>query len=208
MKVNEGMEKIYQLHQSQFNLMERFMCHYISYKEIYSRREELMSGSKFWAQTCTAHVCEAVIIWCKLFGTRGDETHWKKFIQDKSEQEKFKGILWEKLNFSEDNWTDYVEAMRKLRGKCIAHTELAFDRSSIIPELFPADNVINLPELDTAVKVVKFYDEWARIKRYGEFYAFHHEVPRVEDVVKDYAEETQRVLKIYINNAVNTSPEK
>lgn len=63
----------------QYPLVDSFTKHLVCYRVIRSNLENLRQGTSFWSDTSTAHLLQASISWCMLFGSDGQNgTHWKK----------------------------------------------------------------------------------------------------------------------------------
>lgn len=51
-----------------YPVLNDFIYHYISYREIYRSIDILPVDKEFWVMTCDAHIKVAVTSWCMTFG--------------------------------------------------------------------------------------------------------------------------------------------
>lgn len=98
-----------------------------------------------------AHLFQATITWCMIFGAEGcNETHWKKLSPKDCEelQSSFRKRLQDVTGLSLDSWTAYWSEMTQFRNKYAAHRELKYDEP--------------VPDFSNAIAVALFYDRWIR----------------------------------------------
>ena len=137
---------------NQYPIVEQFLRNFVCYRELCEAYLAVDLTSAFWTWTINAHICEATIQWCMVFGSDGNNpTHWKKLCvteQQNDFEEAFRNGLYQSTDLTPETWPSYGEQMRNFRGQYVAHRELA------IP--------VPVPDLDTARKVVFFYDKWIR----------------------------------------------
>jgi hypothetical protein len=62
----------------------------------------------------------AVLEWCKVFGSRGEATHWCKHVAD---PDAFRAGLLQRLAVSEETWHAYWESIKAYRDEVVAHHE-------------------------------------------------------------------------------------
>ncbi|RKP56346.1 hypothetical protein [Pararobbsia silviterrae] len=87
----------------------------------------------------------AVIDWCKVLGSRNDDTHWTKLVPE-SDHAAFREGLFQAVHMSEQQWTEYHEHMKGYRDEHAGHRDL--------------DPTVNMyPELDAALQAAYYYYE-------------------------------------------------
>jgi len=136
--------------ENQFPIVKRFVYHYIYYEELFNASSEL--ESEFWAHTINAHLLQAAICWCMVFGSHGcNPTHWKKLSiceSSKGLRSSFRQGLLEHTGITLQQWENHWEDMNYFRNNHASHRELNYDRP--------------VPEFSLALKVAYFYDKWIR----------------------------------------------
>ena len=135
----------------QFPIVKRFVYHLVCYRELSQAYNNLSVESVFWTHTIDAHVLQACISWCMVFGSEGlNSTHWKKLNTENSEELKtnFCAGLLAYTSLSQEEWIAYGKEMREFRGGFAAHRNLGFNKP--------------VPNLEIAKDVALFYDTWIR----------------------------------------------
>jgi len=135
----------------QYPIVKRFAYHFACYRELFQAYDKLTVTSEFWTHTIDAHLLQACITWCMVFGSDGlNPTHWKRLNTQESEELKsnFRAGLLAKTTLSSDEWDAYGKDIREFRGGFAAHRELNFTKP--------------VPKLDIAKEVALFYDAWIR----------------------------------------------
>lgn len=74
----------------------------------------------FWRIILGSQLDVAVLEWCKVFGSHGEETHWKKVVPAE-EQEAYKAGLLFELRCTAEQWKSYWEDMKSYRDSLVAH---------------------------------------------------------------------------------------
>jgi hypothetical protein len=136
---------------NQFPIVKRFVYHLIYYRALSKAYKESRLESEFWTLTIDAHLLQAAILWCMVFGSDGSNpTHWKLLSADQSEalQRSFRDGLFQHTALDPQQWKKCWNGMTEFRNKYAVHRELDF-RSLV-------------PNFDTALRVVYYYDQWIR----------------------------------------------
>jgi len=97
----------------QFPIAKRFLYHLIYYRELHTAYQGSGLKSQFWAHTIDAHLLQAAIHWCMIFGSDGcHPTHWKKLAIDQTAEleASFRNGLLKKTSLSPKQWTTYWRA--------------------------------------------------------------------------------------------------
>lgn len=135
----------------QFPIVKRFLYHLTCYKELHRVYQDLDLKSEFWTHTIDAHLLQASILWCMVFGSDGcNPTHWKKLCDYDltTLQRSFREALFKRVSLTQETWDAYWKEMVEFRGGYAAHRELSYSKP--------------VPNFKLAQEVAYFYDEWIR----------------------------------------------
>src|SRR5689334_21852435 len=77
----------------------------------------------FWIMTVNLLADSAAIEWSKVFGSRGEDTHWSRVIR-KSEHNEVRSALLQKLGLSQEEWETYRGNIVQYRNEIVAHHDL------------------------------------------------------------------------------------
>lgn len=131
--------------------VDAFVKHLLCHRAVQCNGGALLQ-LPFWSLTSNAHLCQAVVSWCKVFGASGKNTevHWHKLSTDEAEtfKEGFRGALSKNLGLCPDAWRKYCKEVKDFRDKYVAHTEIGFSEP--------------VPNLDIALDVAFLFDRWVR----------------------------------------------
>ncbi len=97
----------------------------------------------FWRLIHGNQIDIAVLEWCKIFGSDGEETHWKNIVPA-TEHDQFRQNLLATLKITADQWTSYWQEMKKYRDNLVAHH-------------IEASRVPSYPSLDIALQTSFIY---------------------------------------------------
>jgi hypothetical protein len=99
-------------------------------------------NSNFWNTVNGNFLDVCVLEWLKLFGEKKGNQSWENVI---TENDVFKKDLLKTLNITEDEFSLYINQMRKYRDKFIAHLD--------------SDKVADIPNLQIALEsAIHFYN--------------------------------------------------
>ncbi|MDF2804921.1 MAG: hypothetical protein K0S61_4826 [Anaerocolumna sp.] len=144
-----------------YPVLNDFLYHYISYKELHTIIEDLPGDKEFWVRSCDAHLKVAATSWCMAFGSKeSNQTHWKNLFEqnDKDTVEEFREYILQQDNSSAEQWASCWTEMVSFRNQYIVHRELKFNNS--------------VPYFDFAYKVTLWFDLWIREKIKPDFLDF------------------------------------
>lgn len=136
---------------SQFPIAKRFVYHLTYYRILHRKYQMNDMKCEFWTHTIDAHLLQAAILWCKIFGSDGSNpTHWKKLSSKniKDLEKSFRDGLLISTQMDMKQWKKYHTEMTNFRNKFVAHRELNYN--------------LRIPNFDYALKVVYYYDQWIR----------------------------------------------
>lgn len=111
----------------------------------------------FWRLILGNQLDMAVLEWCKVFGSDGEATHWKKIVPA-TEHDLFRGNLLSSLGISPEQWGEYWNEMKDYRDNLVAH-HFEFNLTTT-----------NYPMLDIAIKSSFFYYKYLikQLRSHGE----------------------------------------
>jgi hypothetical protein len=135
----------------QLPLVDCFARHLIYYRVIKRHLDRNRPQSPFWSDTCNAHLLQASIYWCMVFGSRGpNPTHLRNLaVGDADElQASFRAQVLAALGIDEAEWRSYWEEVKSFRDKYAAHRDPAVK--------------IPVPRFDRALEAAFCYEEWVR----------------------------------------------
>jgi hypothetical protein len=62
----------------QVPLVDNFVRHLVHHRAILAALRQYAIRSHFWTDTCNAHLLQALLYWCMVFGNdKSNKTHWK-----------------------------------------------------------------------------------------------------------------------------------
>jgi hypothetical protein len=128
----------------QIYILRDFLYHYASYRCLHQNFENLvkLGSQEFWVLTINAHYFEAINLWCMVFGTDNNETHWKKLGLCSD----LKPLILTNLDLTNENYSLYWHSIIEWRNKYSAHRVPGFLKTT--------------PDLKLARNVVIVYEEW------------------------------------------------
>lgn len=100
----------------------------------------------FWCLIHGNQLDVAVLEWCKLFGSDGEATHWKKIVPSAS-HDRFRDNLFAAVGITAKEWVAYWSEMKEYRDSLVAH-HIELNKDS------------NYPVLDLALKSSFFYYDY------------------------------------------------
>jgi len=90
----------------------------------------------FWRVTQGASVDYGLIEWCKIFGSRADDTHWTNLVP-KDRHDAFRDGLHKAVGMTADEWDAYHTKMKEYRDTLAAHIDFN-GKSTHYPDFGPA----------------------------------------------------------------------
>ncbi len=136
---------------SQFPVVKRFVYHLVYYRTLSKAYSDSHLQNEFWTLTIDAHLLQAVIHWCMVFGSDGcNPTHWKKLSLNQSEtlRQNFCDGLFGQTDLTQQTWESYWREIVDFRNNYAAHRALGFSSP--------------VPHFDMALEVACYYDNWIR----------------------------------------------
>lgn len=131
--------------------IDSFVKHLLCHRAVQRKGGELLNHP-FWSLTSDAHLLQAIVAWCKVFGATGtNETHWQNLATtDAAElRDSFRAALFSELGLNAEAWSAYHTEVTDFRNKYAAHTEGGFS--------------MPVPKLDLALDIALLFDRWVRV---------------------------------------------
>lgn len=97
----------------------------------------------FWCLIYGNQLDITILEWCKIFGSNGEATHWKKIVPP-TDHNQFRAELIKMLGITEQEWEAYWNELKNYRDNQVAHHI----------EIY---KVSNYPSLSLALKSSFFY---------------------------------------------------
>lgn len=121
----------------------------------------------FWIMTVNLLADAAAIEWCKVFGSRDEDTHWTRVISSGSHDEVRAALLAE-LGFSQSEWEAYHRSILQYRNEIVAHHDLGasiakyprYD-SAIVAANFMFDQFRNVADPDELGGIPTSLERWS-----------------------------------------------
>lgn len=136
----------------QYPIVIDFIKYYIMYNELVNKYNKDLINNEFWIYTINAYLLQAIICWCKVFGSStNNEVHYSKLGNKDSqsfiERDFIKRVALE-LNTRSVDFESYIKELRDFRNKFVAHSDIEYKKP--------------VPYLKWAYKTAIIYDEWIR----------------------------------------------
>jgi hypothetical protein len=166
--------------------MNDFICHYLSYKKLHSKRDGLKGEKGFWVHTVNAHIMVSCSYWCMIFGSeKNNDLHWKNLSFNlNKDQNGFENKLLKELSISQDEWGKVRKSIMTFRNKYIAHRDIEYREP--------------VPYLENAYKAIMIYSDWLRedILRFSDILTFGATLEQIASLHENMINQTLSHLVI------------
>jgi hypothetical protein len=118
-------------------------CHFarnLAYYRSELNGKRLARNTEFWRTVNGNFLDVCVLEWCKLFGDKHGEHHWRRIVSDTAS---FETGLLSHLRINAIEFEKHIEEIRRYRDKFVAHLD--------------SGKVMQIPTLDLAKTSVWFY---------------------------------------------------
>lgn len=132
-------------------IVDKFVKHLVLHRALRIRLEPEQLALSVWSLSSDAHLLQAVICWCKVFGRDSNRTHWWHLSARARGklQRSFRKGLPTATGRTIQEWETYHKEVLHFRNKYAAHTELvAYNRP--------------VPDFTFALSVAFYWDGWVR----------------------------------------------
>ena len=133
--VDRDEELIVEIIRAQFKVIQDALRALIYFRII---RSELDTDSKFWISTGNSHLQSFVTGWSKCFGSKKEDTHWSKSVQNRQD---FRRRLMLDTGFNARSMKNYVKLMISIRNKAFSHTDMSAT-DVFVPNLDKAQDLL------------------------------------------------------------------
>ncbi|WP_079504500.1 hypothetical protein [Mesobacillus jeotgali] len=133
----------------QLYILRDFLFHYSSFSYLNNNFENFVNqhgSQEFWVLTINSHYFQAINLWCMIFGTNNNETHWRK-LGDFGD---FKPVILDRLKIEQNDYDLYWKSITDWRNQYSAHRVPGFLKPT--------------PELKLARSVALVYEDWISFK--------------------------------------------
>ena len=119
------------------------------YRAGWRQQVKIRVSRQFWIRANGNFMDMAILDWCKLFADKKGQHHWTKSIAD---HDGFSAGLRARLGYTEAKFDEYVESVKHLRDKFIAHLDnenvmlLPLMRPARISAAYLHDELLTRPE--------------------------------------------------------------
>lgn len=122
----------------------------------------------FWIMTVNLLADAAAVEWCKVFGSRDEDTHWTRVIPKERQDEIRVGML-KAIGFTQEEWEEYWNSIVSYRNQMVAHHDLdaTVDKYphydvAILAANFMFDQLRNIAEPDSLGGIPTSLDRWSK----------------------------------------------
>lgn len=109
-------------------ILKDVLMHYESYRLIHDNLDNL-SNRIFWVLTLNSHIKESILMWCQVFGTRSNETHWKKAFKIASDTDDVLNKMLIDLKITLEDWEEHHSKMVLFRNDFVAHYKESYNEA-------------------------------------------------------------------------------
>lgn len=121
----------------------------------------------FWIMTMNLLADTAAIEWCKVFGSRGEDTHWTRAIPNEQHDEIRAGLL-VATGLTQEEWEHYRKNIVSYRDQMVAHhdldatvTKLPHYDAGLLAANFIFDQLQNVAAPDSLGGIPVSLDRWS-----------------------------------------------
>ena len=101
------------------NLCTLFTRNMAYYKAGYDDSRYVAGDDSFSTTVSWNFIDVSIIEWCKLFGSYGDDHHWRNLVGDGADQ--FSNDMYERISMTESEFSEYHQSMKNYRDVFAAH---------------------------------------------------------------------------------------
>jgi hypothetical protein len=122
----------------------------------------------FWIMTVNLLADASAVEWCKVFGSRQEDTHWTRVLPE-DQHDQVRGALLTHLNFTPEQWRDYRDTIVTYRDQVVAHHDLSatvakyphFD-TALAAAIYMFDQIRGTANQDWLGDIPTNLDGWSR----------------------------------------------
>ena len=132
--------------------------------------EEIALNPKqtFWVMTVNLLADTAALEWCKVFGSRSEDTHWTR-VMPREKQDSMRADLLKVIGLTQPDWEKYRDGIVTYRDQMVAHHDLGatvanyprFD-VALVAASFMFDQLRNVADRDSLGGIPTSLDRWSQ----------------------------------------------
>jgi hypothetical protein len=140
-----------ELFSRQYPVVVFFVQHLAYFRAVTAAWTGIKDHKEFWASTVDGHLKLATVAWCKVFGSRKEDTHWARTPAGnipKPAKDDFRQRVCSTTGFTPEQWETSHTRMLAFRDKYVAHLDIGNPLADPVPEF------------DAALQIAYAYQEW------------------------------------------------
>jgi len=136
--------------EKQFDVLYSFTRSLAYHESIKQDLTNFNENYDFFFYTMNSHILKSITEWCMIFGTNGNEIHWKKTSLSHSDEfyYEIKNLIYQSTGFSQNEWETYYDVMLNFRNNYVAHRNPHFKKS--------------FPNMDNALNIAVVFFDWLK----------------------------------------------
>ena len=142
----------------------------------------------FWRLISGVWLDTSVVEWCKIFGSKNEDTHWTKSITTENKRKDFQVNLLKLLKINDSDWKNYIVKMKIYRDKYTSHTDLDNEANK---------KLTNYPTLDYALESTFFY--------YEQLWLEYKDLPSISDSELKNLSSLRNYYDEFINHTIHVA---
>jgi hypothetical protein len=122
----------------------------------------------FWIMTVNLLADAAALEWCKVLGSRDEDTHWTRVVP-KERHEEIRANLLKAIGLKQAEWEEYWNSIVSYRDQMVAHHDLDAAVANyphydvaILAANFMFDQLRNIADPDSLGGIPTSLDRWSR----------------------------------------------
>jgi hypothetical protein len=122
----------------------------------------------FWIMTVNLLADTAALEWCKVFGSRDEDTHWTRAVP-KDKHDGIRADLLKAISLTQADWEKYRDGIVGYRDQVVAHHDLGATVAkyphydvALVAANFMFDQLRNIADADSLGGVPTSLDRWSR----------------------------------------------
>jgi hypothetical protein len=122
----------------------------------------------FWIMTVNLLIDAAAVEWCKVFGSREQDTHWTRVVP-KERHDEIRADLLKAIRLTQAEWEEYRNSIVSFRDQMVAHHDLDATVANyprydvaIVAANFMFDQLRNVTDPDSLGGIPTSLDRWSQ----------------------------------------------
>jgi hypothetical protein len=121
----------------------------------------------FWLMTINLLADTAALEWCKVFGSRNEDTHWTRVIPE-NKHDAVRADLLKAIGHTQADWEKYRDGIASYRDQMVAHHDLSATVANyphydvaLVAASFMFDQLRNVADQDSLGGIPTSLDRWS-----------------------------------------------